>query len=79
MKIQGSKIRRSQRLPLMQIDTAGRMASDVQLTEAVLAELSAFSGALVPGAPAVALLETAGGVSSPSPSGRVQVRNFRAL
>ena len=45
--------------------------------EATLAELGSFSAAseLLPGKrSAIALLETAGGVASPSPSGRIQAR-----
>lgn len=50
---------------------AGRHISDDQLRGAVYKELLDYQGRC--NRPAMALLETAGGPASPSPSGRLQV------
>ena len=53
---------------------AGHSITDAQIQAATLEELSSFSEGIAHGARALAILETAGGVASPAPSGRLQVR-----
>jgi dethiobiotin synthetase len=58
----------------------GRPVSDTQVTASTLAEIQAYTRGLVSaggtsGAEALCLVETAGGVASPAPSGQLMVRD----
>lgn len=51
----------------------GRHVSDEQLLQGVRAALGAHGGTAMQGASRIAIVETAGGVCSPAPSGTLQV------
>jgi dethiobiotin synthetase/adenosylmethionine--8-amino-7-oxononanoate aminotransferase len=80
--------------PHLAVETEGRPVSDRRLAADVAAELRAFaaaadscgsssdsrsSGSSFPTVPQLAVVETAGGVASPSPSGALQCEALRAL
>lgn len=60
--------------PHLAVEHEGRPVGDAQVAAHVAAELRAFAAAPAAAAGRVAIVETAGGVASPGPSGSLQVR-----
>eukprot|EP00873_Tetraselmis_striata_P013035 jgi/Tetstr1/433299/TSEL_022586.t1 len=65
--------------PHLAMENEGRPVSDAEVREATLAELARFAGAPSTAPLRLALLESAGGVASPGPSGSLQAELLRPL
>lgn len=65
--------------PHLAVETEGRAVGDAEVREATMAELTRFSEDSGSGGMRLALLESAGGVASPGPSGSLQAELLRPL